>query len=397
MTTKPPPVSKEPTVVAASEPRSRPPLVTAVMVVGLLFVFLLGVHGLGDGFKLLGRDLLDAFFRAASNPVIALMVGLLATTLVQSSSVTTSMIVGLVAAPENALPIATAVPMIMGANIGTTVTNTVVSLAHIGRKDEFRRAFSVATCHDFFNYMTVLLLLPFELATGYLQNTASWLATNLGQSGGVTYSSPLKGALQAAAVPLHGIAEGVFADNAQLQGALISILSAALIFSALLLLVRTLRAAMQRKAERMVEKALGGAGLLAIFIGMVATVIVQSSSITTSLLVPLAGAGMLTLRQAFPVTLGANIGTTVTALLASLAVSGPNAAAGVIIALVHLLFNLTGMALIYPFRPMRQLPLMAAERLADVATHSRGWAIAYVALLFYGLPAAFAFLSQMAR
>ena len=80
------------------------------MVIALLFLFLLGVHGLGDGFKLLGRDLLDAFFRATSNPVVALMVGLLATTLVQSSSVTTSMIVGLVAAPENPLPIGTSRP-----------------------------------------------------------------------------------------------------------------------------------------------------------------------------------------------------------------------------------------------------------------------------------------------
>ncbi|MEZ5392963.1 MAG: Na/Pi symporter [Bryobacterales bacterium] len=176
MISNPPIHTKERTVVAASESKDRNPLLTAAIVLALLFLFLLGVHGLGDGFKLLGRDLLDAFFRATSNPIVALMVGLLATTLVQSSSVTTSMIVGLVAAPENPLPVATAIPMIMGSNIGTTVTNTIVSLAHIGRKDEFRRAFSVATCHDFFNYMTVLILLPLELMTGYLQKTATWLA-----------------------------------------------------------------------------------------------------------------------------------------------------------------------------------------------------------------------------
>ena len=128
----------------------------------LLIIFLSGVGGLGDGFKLLGRDILESFFAATSNPLIALMVGLLATTLAQSSSVTTSMVVGLVAAPENPLPLANAVPMIMGANIGTTVTNTFVAMAHIGRKDEFRRAFSVATCHDFFNFLAVAILLPLE-------------------------------------------------------------------------------------------------------------------------------------------------------------------------------------------------------------------------------------------
>jgi sodium-dependent phosphate cotransporter len=122
---------------------------------------------------------------------------------------------------------------------------------------------------------------------------------------------------------------------------------------------------------------------------------VQSSSITTSLLVPLAGAGVLTLRQAFPVTLGANIGTTVTALMAALAVSGDNAAAGLTIALVHLLFNLSGTLLVYPFRPIRDIPMSCARRLADVAAESKWWAIIYVVCLFYGVPAVFAFLNQV--
>ena len=126
-----------------------PVLLRVAVVLVLLFAFLLGVKGLGDAFRLLGQDLLTAFFAATENPFVGLVVGLLATTLVQSSSVSTSMIVGLVAAPENPLPLANAIPMVMGANIGTTVTNTVVSLAHVGRREEFRRAFSVATCHDF--------------------------------------------------------------------------------------------------------------------------------------------------------------------------------------------------------------------------------------------------------
>ncbi len=142
------------------------PIQKAAAILGLLFLFLTGVQCLGDGFKLLGQDLLNSFFTTTENPFIALMVGILATTLVQSSSVTTAMIVGLVAAPENPLPMANAIPMVMGANIGTTVTNTLVSLAHVARKDEFLRAFSVATCHDFFNFIAVAILLPLEMATG---------------------------------------------------------------------------------------------------------------------------------------------------------------------------------------------------------------------------------------
>jgi sodium-dependent phosphate cotransporter len=130
-------------------------------------------------------------------------------------------------------------------------------------------------------------------------------------------------------------------------------------------------------------------------VGVIVTVMVQSSSITTSLLVPLAGAGLLTLEHAFPVTLGANVGTTVTALLATLAVSGPNAAAGVEIALVHVLFNLSGIVLIYPLRPIRRLPLVAARKLAEVAVKSRKWALIYVFGLFFGLPAALVILNRL--
>ncbi len=178
---------------------------TATLLI-LLFFFLMGVQGLGDGFRLLGRDLLDAFFAATENPFMALVVGILATTLVQSSSVTTVMIVGLVAAPENPLPVANAVPMIMGANIGTTVTNTVVSLAHMGRREEFLRAFSVATCHDFFNFIAVVVLLPLEIMTGFLRRTAVALASTLGGIGGVTYDNPLKDALKAGLEPVNSVA-----------------------------------------------------------------------------------------------------------------------------------------------------------------------------------------------
>lgn len=352
----------------------------------LLFVFLMGVQGLGDGFRLLGRDLLDAFFTATENPFIALMVGILATTLVQSSSVTTVMVVGLVAAPENPLPVANAVPMIMGANIGTTVTNTVVSLAHMGRRDEFFRAFSVATCHDFFNFMTVAVLLPLEITTGYLRRAAVALASTFGGVSGVTYENPLKKALKAGLEPLKSLAGALF-EAEQAQGILLVLISGLFIFGALLLLVRVMRAATQSSIEVFITRFLGRSALVSILLGAVLTVMVQSSSITTSLLVPLAGAGLLTLEQAFPVTIGANVGTTVTALLATLAVSGANAHAGVEIALVHLLFNLSGIALIYPVPFIRRLPLVAARSLARAAVESRKWALLYVLGLFYGLPA----------
>ncbi len=370
-----------------------PVLQKTVTVLFLLFIFLLGVKGLGDGFKLLGNDLLQAFFAATENPFIGLMVGILGTTLVQSSSVSTSMIVGLVAAPENPLPIANAVPMIMGTNIGTTVTNTAVSLAHMGRREEFRRAFSVATCHDFFNFIVVAVLLPLELLTGYLRQTAESLAALVSGFGGVTYSSPLKTSLKVAFQPVVDGSEMLF-ETPRAQGVLIIILSGVLIVAALLLLVKAMRSAMQSRVEVYITQFLGQNAMLSILVGIIVTIMVQSSSITTSLLVPLAGAGLITLVQAFPITLGANIGTTVTALLASMAASGENAQSGVVIALVHFLFNITGAVMVYPVPAIRNLPLAAAARFADFAVRSRKWAVACVLFLFYGLPAVFAFLDQ---
>lgn len=374
------------------------PIVRTVAVLALLFLFLLGVNGLGDAFKSLGGGLVESFFDATRNPFMGLIVGLLATTLVQSSSVTTSLIVGLVAAPDNPLPLANAVPMIMGANIGTTVTNTIVSMAHMGRKQEFRRAFSVATCHDFFNFMAVALLLPLELATGYLRSAAttiSGLVTGIGGSN-VEYDSPIKGALKATLTPIKD-AIGAVVDSQRAQAILLILVSGLLIYFALMFLVRTMRGAMHSRVEVIVSKGLHRAAPVGILLGMLVTVMVQSSSITTSLLVPLAGAGLITLAQAFPITIGANVGTTITALLAALAVTGPNARWGVTIALVHLLFNLSATLLIYPAQRVRNLPLAAARWIADVAVRSRVYALLYILLLFYGLPALLAVLNRLLR
>ena len=307
--------------------------------------------------------------------------------------VSTSLIVGLVAAPENPLPIANAVPMIMGANIGTTVTNTLVSMAHMGRKDEFYRAFSVATCHDFFNFMAVALLLPLEMATGYLRKTATAMSGMLTGFGGVEYDSPIKGALKAALQPIKD-AIHLVADSERAQAIVLILVSGLLIYFALMFLVKVMRGAMHSRVESIMSRGLDRAPLIAMIVGVVITVMVQSSSITTSLLVPLAGAGLLTLEAAFPITIGANIGTTVTAFLAALAVTGPNAVAGVTIAVVHLLFNVSATALIYPVKRVRNIPLNAARRLARLAIRSKPLALLYVVILFYGLPALFALLNR---
>ena len=381
--------------VRQSPSQDSPSAVTRLVTVLLLLSgFLIGVKGLGEGFKLLGGDFLDLIFTTTENPFIGLVVGILATTIVQSSSVTTSMIVGLVAAPEFPLPLANAVPMIMGANIGTTVTGTVVSLAHMGRREEFERAFPVAVCHDMFNYVTVLLLLPLELATGFLQRIAVWLGTLLEGAGGFAYDSPLASALSATFDPVEQFAAWLF-PMAQVQGVALIAFAGGLIFASLFLLVKVMRSLVRTRVELLVTNVLGSSAVLSMLVGVAVTVMVQSSSITTSLLVPLGAAGLLRLEQALPITIGANVGTTVTALLAALAVSGPNAIYGLEIALVHLMFNLTGTALIYPLKVIRSVPLRLARYLTTLALRSRKLTLFWVAALFYGVPALLLFVNRL--
>lgn len=279
---------KLPELGAVPTPAARPAttVLRALAVVALLFVFLVGVKGLGDGFKSLGEDVLDSFFAATSSPFVALMIGILATTLAQSSSVTTSMIVALVAAPVNPLPLANAVPMIMGANIGTTVTNSIVSIGHMGRPAEFRRAFAVATCHDFFNLGAVAILLPLELATGFLRRLATLLAGALHGSARIAYESPLKAWLKIALAPVRGAAEAVAPTNEKAQAMVVIGLSAVLIFAALGLIVHLLRSLMKTRVEVYLSRALGQTAPVLMLVGAILTVMVQSSSITTSLLVP---------------------------------------------------------------------------------------------------------------
>ena len=353
----------------------------ATLVVALLYLFLTGVELLSGGFKTMGAGFVDGLFEGVSNPLGGLFVGLLATVLVQSSSVSTSVIVGLVA--SGVVGVDEAVPMVMGANLGTTVTNTLASLGHMRRDMEFRRAFAAATVHDFFNILAVIVFLPLELATGYLSSTAGWITEQVIGSSGAEFNSPLKAAVKMPAGWVKDLLSGVGAGG-NWMGGLMILIGLVFIFLALAYITRNMRLLVADRVEAAINRTLGaGSGFVAILLGVIITVSVQSSSITTSVLVPLAASGVLTLENIYPVTLGANVGTTITALMASLATGSP---AAVTVAVVHTLFNLSGIALFYPIRALRRIPLRLAAGLADVAAERRSTAIIYAVGVFVVVP-----------
>lgn len=368
------------------------PLLRLLVVLGLLYLFLIAIQMLGGTFKELGKDQAKELIGSISNPFAALAIGVLATVIVQSSSVTTATIVGIVTSavvqrgssdPEVLKEVVgTFVPMIMGANIGTTITNTLVSLGHVTRSSEFERAFTGATIHDFFNLMTVAMLLPIEIATGFLTKSAIWLVTSLNLGEGLEYKSVVKTAVKWAYKQI----KAVVGDGIGLEGipfaVVMVILAIALIFTCLVYITANMRVLMATRLERAINSALEKSGILGMVIGVVVTVAVQSSSITTSILVPMFGAGLLSHANGFPIMLGANVGTTVTALLAAIA-GGP---AGLAIAFVHLLFNLLGILLIYPIPAVREIPIRLAQGLARRVMGNRWWILGYVGGAFVVLP-----------
>lgn len=360
--------------------RGVPPAARALLVVFFLYLFLVGVALLEAGIAAMGKGFQEGLLQSVSHPISGLSAGILATVLVQSSSVSTATIVGMVGA--GTLPLALAVPMIMGANIGTTVTNTLASLGSIRRAEEFRRAFAAATVHDFFNLLAVAVLLPLELATGVLSRAAGGL-TDLLVAAELRATEPGKSPIRAAVkLPVGWVEEMI--EPGRLAGFIFLGLGLALIFAALALITRNMRRLVAGSVERVMNRVIGrGGGAVGILVGIGVTVAVQSSSITTSILVPLVAAGVLSLRSAYPITLGANVGTTITALIASMAVLRPE---GLTIALVHLLFNVVGIALIYPVPQVRALPIRLAEGLADAAVKRHRVVFAYALTLFLVLP-----------
>lgn len=170
---------------------------------------------------------------------------------------------------------------------------------------------------------------------------------------------------------------------------LLIIVALALLFISLRYLTVLIRSLVMERLEAFFDTHIFKTAIRALFFGIFITIMVQSSSITTSLVVPLAGAGILQLRQIFPYTLGANIGTTITALLASL-VSGTHAPLAV--AFGHLAFNIFGIGLIWPIEKIRNIPIHMAEWFAELAVQNRIIPIVYLLVVFFLVPLSLIFI-----
>ena len=339
-------------------------------------------EGFGSGFA-------ERLIATTSNPFVGLFIGIFATSIIQSSGTTTSMVVAFVAA--GTLSVRSAVPIIMGANIGTTVTCTLVALGHITRKEEFKKAFSGSIMHDIFNILAVVILFPIEMSTHYLEKAGIFLTSIFNDAGGSVITSPIKLVVKPAINVIDGCLRGHLCVSNTALNVIFLILALAMLFLSLYNITRVMKSLIMKRADMVFDRIIRRNALLAMFMGMFFTAIVRSSSITTSLLVPLIAAGILQLEHAFPIVLGANVGTTVTAILASFTGN----IAGITIAFVHLVFNVTGILIVYPFKRLRHVPIRIARFIADACAKHKILALTYVLGVFYVLPITLILLSKV--
>jgi len=338
-----------------------------------LFIFLVVIDMLTLSLVSLNNDILDQLFEVSNNPFVGLFVGILMTALIHSSSIVTAMMVAIVASGNMSL--VQAVPFVMGANIGTTITSTLVSFSFIMKKNEFKKAFASGVLHDLFNIITVMILLPLEYYFGLLSGAASFISATLfkdyqGVNDNFTYNLLFTRPIT------NYLLEWI---NSPLLALVISLIG---LFITVKYITRIIYESFISWNVKNLNRFVFKNSYVAFFYGIIFTASVQSSTVITSLIVPLVATRKTTLKKVFPFIMGSNVGTTITAAIAAL--FKPEAA--ISIALVHFLFNIAGVVLFLPVPALRKIPVLIAVYLGNQTTKSRFVGLAYIIITFFLLP-----------
>ncbi|MEQ1588037.1 MAG: Na/Pi symporter [Cyclobacteriaceae bacterium] len=351
-------------------------------ILAALLIFLFTLDLMIASLQHLGKDAADVVILATSNPFTGLFIGLLVTALIQSSSATTSMAVALVA--SGSITLEGAVPIIMGANVGTTITSTIVSLGFITRKKEFRRAVTIGTYHDFFNILTVIILFPLEYYFGFLSGLAQYIATSF-------FNEPLGRIQNNFSLLGPGFSPVIdFIVRLIDNGFILAILSIGLLFGSILFFRKVLSQTLGFGSQDRFQQFFFKNSLKSFAWGLLTTAAIRSSTITTSLVVPLVAKKVVKLKLALPFILGANIGTTITAFIAAMF----NSNAAISIAIAHFLFNAIGVLIFFPIPYVKELPIRLAGWLGRLTLRYRLAGFLYLLLTFFFIPFSLIYLNK---
>jgi sodium-dependent phosphate cotransporter len=365
----------ETTQLADPNKKIRSNLKIFLYIVGALLLFLFSLELTVSSLQYIRPDISQNILIATGNPFVGLFIGLLITAILQSSSTTTSLAVAFVV--SGAITLQHAIPLIMGANIGTTVTAMIVSLGFINKRKEFKRATAAASYHVFFNVLTAAILFPLEYNGQFLSRLSEQIAHRL--------FTPTNGM-----AAVENTSQGVFdqltglLNNLLPSPVIIIILALALLFMSILLFRRLISNLLKAKSPEAFSRFFFTSPWKSFGWGLLTTAAIRSSTITTSIVVPIVAKKIATLRQAAPFIMGANIGTTITVFIAA-SFHGYTQSA-ISIAIAHFLFNFIGVALFLPVPILNGIPLRLAEQLGKLTTRFRLAGFIFLLLIFFIIP-----------
>jgi sodium-dependent phosphate cotransporter len=351
-------------------------------VCGTLILFFFALDMMMSSFQHLGKDAVQTIIQLTLNPFTGLFIGLLITAMIQSSSTTTAIVVAMVA--SGSLTLQSAIPMIMGANVGTTITSTIVSLGFISKKKEFRRAVSTGTYHCFFNLLTVLILFPLE----YYYSLLTVLST------GIAYYifNPSSITSHAAVLQWSGLNPFVDWLADYIPGFILILISFALLFGSILLFRKVISNLLKAKSPEAFSRFFFKNPMKSFGWGLLTTAAIRSSTITTSVVVPIVAKKIVTLKEAAPFIMGANVGTTITAFIAVLL--NANASEAISIAIAHFLFNVFGVILFFPIPVLRKIPIKLASGLGKLTLRYPLVCFLFILVTFFFIPFSLIYLNQ---
>lgn len=332
----------------------------------------------------IGKNATETILLATSNPFTGLFIGLLVTAMLQSSSTTTSVVVALVA--SGSITLQSAIPIIMGANVGTTITSTIVSLSFINKKKEFRRAVAAGTYHDFFNILTVVILFPLEYYYGFLSSLSSWIASLFFTSSSNTVENTVTHFWFGFSPIINFLIESIP------SAFVLTVVGLGLLFASIVIFRRLISNLLKAKSPEVFSRFFFKNPLKSFGWGLLTTAAIRSSTITTSVVVPIVAKKIVTLKQAAPFIMGANIGTTITAFIAALLNS--NTSSAISIAIAHFLFNFIGVLLFFPLPVLRRLPLELASGMGKLTLKYRLVGFVYLLTTFFFLPFTLIYFNQ---
>ncbi|CAJ0568073.1 unnamed protein product, partial [Mesorhabditis spiculigera] len=389
----------------------------------ILFVYICALAQIATAFSLIGSFGLGKVIKDSpliQDPISGLILGMVATVVLQSPTATVTVLVSMVAA--NMITVHTAIPVMIGSELGSSMVNSFVSMAYSGDKEQFRRAFAAATLPDVFNFCNLVVILPIEIATSAIEKlswkiTLDYLTDPFNKLILQVNEVEIRNATIAreSFPPDHSfVSRCVFANGSRIAncpykhifayssigdmaiGVIVVVGSVIALICCLCGIVHLITKMLSGRLAVPLRKALDKevpqpfkwlTGYIIMFIGMVVTLLLQSNSIFSSSSNAISGNWCYFIEKVYPLTLGSNIGATFAGVIAAMSADETRFEKTLHMAMCSVIYNIIGTLMFYVIPWTRKIPIFLCMRLGNATAEYRWFIIVYILGLFVILPA----------